>query len=362
MVSFEIARHKFISNFEDKTTVSTKHHIVILAGGPGSRLWPESKPDHPKPFLNFPKSTDPTLLSQSLSRALSIVPEKNVWLVMHQKYKHLIEKQHQEMLGDRILLEPEAKNTAPAMLFASLKIKEIEGPNAVVTFLPCDHYIQDLEKFSAQIRQGFKIAEEQNKIVTYGVEPFYPSSSYGYIKTKIKDGTSCLMVEKFTEKPSVEKAKEFISKGGYYWNSGIFTFSVSTFLKECEKNLSHFEKIKSLKNSDLAKLYDVLPSISIDYALMEKCQEIVLIPASFVWSDIGTWGSIKKMVETENAIDGEGFVISGENNYIRSKKPVYLCGLDHVFVIQTDNETLIISEDQLDRIGEIGSQFSKKIT
>lgn len=343
-----------------------KHHIVVLAGGPGTRLWPESKPEKPKPFLHFPRSSDPTLLSQCLSRAFDVVDEKNVWLVMHEKYQEYIEEPYRSILRNNLLFEPEAKNTTLAILFACLKLRETHGLHTVVTFLPCDHYIEDEKNFSFQLRHGSKLAITEKKMITYGIDPFYPSTSYGYIQVKKSEGESFVAVEKFTEKPTLEKAKSFIEEGNYYWNSGMFTFTLETFFREFAKYVEIPPSIQNLLSQqtfstmDIHELYNEFPNISIDYALMEKTKDILLIPASFVWSDIGTWNSIKKISNLPNSVDGQGTILMGENNYIRSKKPIILCGLNNVYVIQTDDETLIVSEDHLDKIGELRSYLPKK--
>ena len=258
-----------------------KHVIVILCGGTGPRLWPLSRASKPKQFLNiFGKNS---LLQDTYFRAKKIVPINNIFIVSNVKYKSEIKKHLPKLPTQNLLLEPSKKNTAMALVYASVCIKNI-FPNCIITSLPSDHYVGNFSKFKADIKKAFEIAANLSKIVTIGVIPTSPNPAYGYI----------LPSHKFIEKPSPDTAEKLIQQGAY-WNSGIYTFIPETLLSE----IKHYQKEYSLLWDKLAtnlkntaKVYQLSPILSFDVAISEKTKNLEMIPATFPWSDIGEWQSI----------------------------------------------------------------------
>ena len=268
----------------------TSHYIVILSGGTGPRLWPLSRVDRPKQFLNI--FSENSLLKDTFLRAKRIVPSKNIYIVTNEKYLSQTKQSLKNLvLPQNILCEPQKKNTALAILYASAFISQID-PQAVITTFPSDHFISQLSNFDNDLKKSLKLAQKNN-IVAFGIKPNSPSPSFGYITTDSQNH-----IIQFIEKPSVSLAQKLIQKNNCYWNSGIYTFKIDHLIEEfklhAKEYLPLYHKLQeNLKQARvIKKIYSLSPSLAIDVAISEKSKNMSLIPASFNWNDIGEWKSI----------------------------------------------------------------------
>jgi mannose-1-phosphate guanylyltransferase len=335
---------------------------IIMAGGIGSRFWPLSRVVKPKQFLDI-LGVGRTFLQQTFDRFSSIIPKENFLIVTSVKYKDLVLEQLPELAEEQILLEPLRRNTAPCIAYAAYKIKTI-NPNANLIVAPSDHIILKEEEFIRQIKNGLEFTKENDALLTLGIKPNRPETGYGYIQVKKKkkfNGLNNLYkVKTFTEKPDEEMAKVFVDSGEFFWNSGIFIWSLSSIIGAFEKHMLNvsllFEKGMKLYNTNdevhfINKTYSECPGISIDYGIMEKAKNVYVLTADFGWSDLGTWGSLYENKEK----DDEGNVINGDNilTYntkncivnISNQKIAVLQGLDG-YIIAESNETLMICKKE----------------
>lgn len=272
------------------STYQPRHHfIVILCGGTGPRLWPLSRAKNPKPFLALLGRQN--LLQQTFNRAKHVVPTNNIYLVTNKKYGQKIKNL---LPTKNIINEPEKKNTAMAILYATSFIQKVDQ-KAIITVLPSDHFVDNLDNFQKDLAKMYLLAQAGH-IATIGIPPAGPNPSYGYIKTTpIKDH---FKVIKFIEKPTIKKAKQLILNPHCFWNAGIYTFSPVDLIVEFEKYQNQYLPLyrqlcqKQLSPKIIKHLYSLSPNLSIDYAIAEKSANIVLIKASFLWSDIGQWNAI----------------------------------------------------------------------
>ncbi|MCF6332195.1 MAG: mannose-1-phosphate guanylyltransferase [Draconibacterium sp.] len=331
---------------------------IIMAGGIGSRFWPLSRTAKPKQFLDI-FGIGRTFIQQTYDRFSKLIPTENFLVVTSIKYKKLVLEQLSELAEDQVLLEPLRRNTAPCLAYAVYKIKT-KNPNANLIVAPSDHVILKEEEFIRQIKNGLEFTKENNALLTLGVKPNRPETGYGYIQVKKKvefnDLDNLYKVKTFTEKPDEQMAQVFVQSGEFFWNSGIFIWSLPSIIKAFNTHLpnvsSLFEKGMNLYNTNdevhfINKTYSECPGISIDYGIMEKAKNVFVLTADFGWSDMGTWGSLYENREK----DTEGNVISGDNilTYntkncivnISDRKVAVLQGLDG-YIVAESNETLMI--------------------
>ena len=338
------------------------NYCVIMAGGVGSRFWPLSRTVKPKQFLDI-LGVGRTFLQQTFDRFSTLIQKENFLIVTNVKYKKLVLEQLPELKEEQVLLEPLRRNTAPCTAYAAYKIKKI-NPNANIIVTPSDHIILKEEAFIRQIRNGLEFTKENNALLTLGIKPSHPETGYGYIQVKkraeFNDLTNLYKVKTFTEKPDEEMAKVFIESGEFYWNSGIFIWSLSSLIKALETHLQNisslFAKGIKLYNTDdevnfIKKTYSECQAISIDYGIMEKAKNVYVLTADFGWSDMGTWGALYESKEKDN----NGNLISGDNvlTYetkncivdICDEKVAVLQGLDG-YIIAESNDTLMICKKE----------------
>ena len=267
---------------------------IILAGGSGSRLWPLSRELYPKQLLNL--NSDKSLLQTTFERLKFCMPAENILSITNTKHTSNVRMQLGALTESPVVLaEPVSKNTAPAIALAAKYIMQKSNSDPVILVVPSDHLIEDTEKFLSTVKKGEKLAEE-GYIVTFGIEPAYPETGYGYINTleEIENG---YRVKEFVEKPDLDTAKKYVAAGTYFWNSGIFMFKASTLTAEIQKYAPEIAKIS--QNIDFNKTgdipfieFDKMPNISIDYAVMEKSDRIALVKLESDWNDLGSWQSI----------------------------------------------------------------------
>ncbi len=290
-------------------------HVVIMAGGIGSRFWPMSTPELPKQFVDV-LGTGRTLIQMTVDRFKSVCPMENMWVVTGRRYVSLVRAQLPFLSEDHIIAEPEARNTAPCIAYAAWKIR-MRHPSANVVFTPSDALVIDVAEFGRIINAALDFTIGQRRIVTVGIKPNRPETGYGYIEEgDVIDGTELLKVDSFREKPCLAVAEEYLAQGRYLWNAGIFVWNVDTIvnsLREYTPSLAaEMDEMSRSFYTDaedtvVAEMFPECEKISIDYAVMEKADCIYTIPADFGWSDLGTWGSLHKLMNHdghENAIVG----------------------------------------------------------
>ncbi len=332
-------------------------YTLVLAGGSGTRLFPMSRELYPKQFLNL--GCEKNFFQQTVERILNFSSIDEILISTNDKYKFLIKNNLMKILGKAesekipIILEPLKKNTAPAIAVAIkyLMEKMEVSLDEVVFISPSDHIISPVSKFKDYVKFAEKIAKD-GYIITFGINPSKVETGYGYIEADLdreilsSNSISAYKVEKFHEKPDLETAQKYIMSGNYYWNSGMFLFSIKSFLEELEKHSSDiYRLISSYSYEDILKHYDEMPDISIDYAIMEKTDKAVVLPMYLSWSDIGSWDSVYEVLDKdENKNVKLGNVISLDTKdslIIGSKRLVSTIGLDNVIVVETDDILLI---------------------
>ena len=316
---------------------------IILAGGSGSRLWPISRELYPKQLLNL--NSDKSLLQATFERLKTFIPEQYIINITNTKHSSNVRIQLSELTKSPVILsEPVAKNTAPAIAACTKYIIQTTNSDPIILVAPSDQIINNIEKFQDSVKKGEKLAQE-GYLVTFGIEPTYPETGFGYINTgdKIAEG---FKVKEFVEKPELEIAKKFINEGTYFWNSGIFMFKASTFLQEAEKHAPNIMQI--INEIDFSKsneipfvTFDKMPNISFDYAVMEKSDNIALVKLESDWVDLGSWNSIYDISNKDK--DGNVFVghvldKNSKNSFVyASSKLVATIGLEDMI----DNTHLI---------------------
>ena len=316
-----------------------------MAGGIGSRFWPYSRKDKPKQFLDF-FGTGHTLLQQTFDRYSKIVPKENIFIATNIQYEELVKEQLPDLNEDQILLEPTRRNTAPCIAWASIHIKQL-NPDANIIVAPADHLILKEVEFIEAITKGLEFVAQSPQLLTLGIKPSRPETGYGYIQiAEEKDGIF-YKVKTFIEKPQLEFAQVFIESNEFYWNSGIFLWNVNTILKAFETHIPEIcETFKSYEN-DL----EALPNISIDYAIMEKAENVYVQICNFGWADLGTWGALHEASpkdQDKNVImKGHTLLYECKDNIIAIPKGklAVLQGLEDYLIADTDNVLLVCRKD-----------------
>ncbi|MCY4161110.1 MAG: mannose-1-phosphate guanylyltransferase [Flavobacteriaceae bacterium] len=342
-------------------TSSKHHYLVIMAGGSGTRLWPLSTVEKPKQFLNL-QGNSRTLIQETLERVASVFPKENIYVYTNQRYRRIVLNQLVEYINeDQVVLEPIKRNTAPCLLLASMKIFK-RDKEAKMVVLPSDHLIKNKTSFIKDIQFALSQAD-QEKLITFGIEPNYPSTDYGYIKTNQNERFSKVL--QFTEKPKSQKAISYLMGQRHLWNAGIFVWKASVFLNEflkCQPEMySQIQKGYHVLNlpseeSFLAKNYPKLKDISIDYALLELSESVYVLKASFDWTDLGNWKSVydvsKKDKNKNVLMFKNGNLVNNSNSLVRVEghKKILISGLKDYIVVDTDEGLLICPKHELERI------------
>lgn len=343
-------------------------YCIIMAGGVGSRFWPLSRSTMPKQFLDI-LGVGKTLFQETFERFSKIIPVKNIFIVSNGEYKNIIESQIPEIKKENILSEPFRRNTAPCIAYAAYRLKHID-PKAVMVVAPSDHLILKEEKFLGQVKAGLDFVESHDALLTMGMDPNRPETGYGYIqandeKAIEKAGNAFRKVKSFTEKPDIKLAQIFLKSGDFYWNSGIFFWSLKSILQAFEFYLpeinSSFAEGNSVygtldEKAFIEKTYAGCKSISIDYGIMEKADNVYVLTTDIGWSDLGTWGSLYDQKEKDlnnNALIGENiFSYDVKDTLVRvsGEKLVVLQGLEGYIVVQSDDILLVCKRDEEQRI------------
>lgn len=323
--------------------------VVILAGGKGTRLWPVSRKDFPKQFLSF--GDHESLLQKTVKRFLHAPFTENILISTSEAYASLVETEIAKVDGDKrceILVEPEAKNTAAAISFAVKTLEEKGRDTSEILIVPSDHYLSPEESLYTSIERARKWISK-GKIATFGVRPHQPETGYGYIQLRDKLGEACYQVEAFIEKPPLEKAKAFVLSGKYLWNSGMFAFSSKVFWEEMAIHAPQYAQ----KDIPFASL----PSLSIDYALMEKTKKMVVLSMDVSWSDIGSWDRVYDFLDkdqNQNVKIGNVIDIETKNSLIiGGKKLISTIGLENMLIVETDEAIFIAKKGESEKVKQL---------
>ena len=330
------------------------NYVLIMAGGVGSRFWPKSRNNFPKQFLDI-LGIGESLLQLTYKRFLKLCPVENIFIVTNSQYEDIILHQLEGITPSQLICEPSRNNTAPCIAYASFKLKAL-NPEANIVVAPSDHFILYEDVFIDKIKTALNYTEKYEALVTLGISPTRPDTGYGYIKYEESEQDGVYKVAQFKEKPTLEKAKEFLAEGNYVWNAGIFIWKVSSIINALKK---HSEEIHTLfakgevaYNTDTERSfidhhYPTSPNISIDYAIMEQADNVYTIPAEFGWSDLGTWASLFEAApknENNNVISAKQVNVTDTRNsiiHINNDKLAVINGLDDFIVVDEGNALLI---------------------
>ena len=337
-----------------------------MAGGIGSRFWPMSRANYPKQFLDI-LGTGETLIQQTFKRASRFCPEENIMVVTNKDYVPLVKKQITGIKEDQIIAEPARRNTAPCIAYASFRIMS-KDPNAVMVVAPSDHLIEKEDSFAEVMGFALETAEKDQSLITLGMKPNRPDTGYGYIQFMDQGDARVKKVRTFTEKPDLELATKFLESGDFLWNSGIFVWSGKTILHALEKHLPEmyqtFDEGQDIYLTDKEKefidrAYPSCKNISIDYGIMEKADNVHVIPSDFGWSDLGTWGSLYTHIPLDkenNAVVGKNVILSNSRDNMISvsgEKLVVLQGVDDLIVVEKGDVILICKKEEEQEIKQV---------
>jgi len=346
-------------------------YAIIMAGGKGERFWPKSRLSNPKQLLNI--LGEKTLLEDSISRLTPLIPKENIIIITNRNYVSQISKLLPDVPEENIIGEPIGKDTAPCIALATALVAHKSGKNSnpVMAVMPADHIIGGLQQFALILNESAQVASGSNNIVTIGIPPKEPSTGYGYIKcsTLFQSNTSTKIyrAERFCEKPDLSTAIKFLKDGNYKWNSGMFVFSLNTIIDSFKKYVPEMaEGIQAMLQgaeennfiSSVSSFFESCQKISIDYAVMEKAENILVAESTFEWDDVGSWPALKNhLVPDENGNVAVGkFEQIGSSNCVISSTDSHLIatiGLDNLIIVHTDDVTLVCKEENAQDIKEL---------
>ena len=349
------------------------HYVAIMAGGIGSRFWPMSRTHFPKQFLDI-LHTGKTLIQQTFDRYNKLIPPENMFIVTSQEYVDIVKQQLPQLPVENIVAEPSKKNTAPCIAYIAFKLLQ-KDPEALMIAAPADHLVLDPEEFIKTAKKALDFVNHINALVTIGIKPSYPNTGYGYIQHEMVEAAPAIYkVKTFTEKPNIEMAKTFVASGDFLWNAGIFTWKVKNLLAAFEKYLPEMYEIFAAEKDKLntpaeaaaiEQIYPQCTSISIDFGIMEKADNVYVIPASFSWSDLGTWNSAWENMDKDyfnNAVAGNQVMIVDAKNcvvHVPENKLVLLQGLDNYIVVDTKDVLMICKKEKEQEIKEYVAEIKR---
>lgn len=331
-----------------------------MAGGIGSRFWPMSRTTHPKQFLDI-LGTGKTMLQQTFDRYNKLVPAENIFIVTAREYLSKVKDQLPQIPAQNILTEPSRKNTAPCIAYVAFKLQQI-NPDALMIAAPADNLILDDHAFLETTETALRFIDHINALVTIGIKPTHPNTGYGYIQhDDLEAAPGIYKVKTFTEKPNLELAKTFIDSGDFLWNAGIFTWKVKNLVNAFEQHLPEIYEVFAAEKDNfntpeeekaIERIYPQCTNISIDFGIMEKADNVYVIPASFAWSDLGTWNSAWQNMEKDyfhNAVAGDQVMVFDTRNtmvHVPDNKLVLLQGMEDYIVVDTKDVLLICKRDK----------------
>ncbi|MEO7531290.1 MAG: mannose-1-phosphate guanylyltransferase [Sediminibacterium sp.] len=336
------------------------HYVAIMAGGIGSRFWPSSRTSYPKQFLDI-LNTGKTLIQWTFERYATFIPVENIFVVTSGEYTKIVKEQLPGLSAENIIAEPSRKNTAPCVAYISFKLLQ-KDPEASLIVAPSDHMILDNENFRKITLQALDFVKHIKSLVTLGIKPTHPNTGYGYIQHEpMAVAEGIYKVKTFTEKPNLELAKTFLASGDFLWNAGIFVWQVKNVVKAFEiqqpEMFELFDGEKENFNTShekeaVERIYPLCTNVSIDFAIMEKADNVYVIPSSFGWSDLGTWNSAYDNLEKDylgNAVAGENVIVIDATKCMVSapkEKLVVIQGMDDFIVVDTPDVLLICKKEK----------------
>ncbi len=353
--------------------MNKNHYVAIMAGGIGSRFWPMSRTDYPKQFLDI-LNTGKTLIQATFDRFAQFIPVENIYVVTAESYRHIVTEQLPRISAANILCEPSRKNTAPCIAYISYKLDQL-NPEANLICAPADHLITDEEAFRQICLDALNFTSHIKALLTLGIKPTNPNTGYGYIQFEpYSVSDNVYKVKTFTEKPDRELAKTFVASGDFLWNAGIFVWQIKNIVKAFEKLLPEIHEVfdaeRASFNTDkegeaIERIYPQCVNISIDYGIMEKADNVYVIPSSFGWSDLGTWTSAYETLEKDyldNAVAGDNvIVIDATKNMVHAdnNKLILLQGLEDFIVVDTKDVLLICKKDKEQEIKDYVAEIKR---
>lgn len=367
--------------------MNKNNYAVIMAGGIGSRFWPVSTQGFPKQFHDM-LGTGQSLLQKTFSRLQKIIPSENIYILTNEAYLDITLQHLPEISEKQVVLEPAMRNTAACILLSAIKIRKV-NPNALMLVAPSDHWIEDEDAFAADVQACFDAAQQEDILLTLGIEPTFPNTGYGYIESdtstkpvhKKAEGLSKLKinnqhiiaVKQFREKPDYETAKTFLAAGNFLWNAGIFIWSAESIINSFEQYLPEMTSLflsgRSILNTSeekefVATNYPKAENISIDYGILEKATNVFVKRATFDWNDLGTWGALHERLEKDDSnnaiVNAETYLKDSKNNMIftASKKLVVLDGIEDYIVIDNKDVLLLFPKQKEQEIKELLKEVS----
>ncbi|MFT6969616.1 MAG: mannose-1-phosphate guanylyltransferase [Roseivirga sp.] len=353
------------------------NYVVIMAGGIGSRFWPYSRAERPKQFLDV-LGTGRSLLQMTYDRFIPLCPKENFYIITNQRYYSLVKEQLPDLADDQILLEPIGRNTAAAVAYPAFKIKK-KDPKGIMIVAPSDHIVFKENLFVDNLKTALKAAKVDDKLITLGIVPSRPETGYGYIQYHSSPLKKVKKVKTFTEKPELELAQKFIESGDFVWNAGIFIWSITAITEAFHKHLTDMavvfeEGIDAYYTNDeqafVNTAYAQCKSVSIDYGIMEKAENVYMVKGMFEWSDLGSWDSLHDIREKDgqgNVIDGNAILYDSNNCFVKGPSDLLIVAqdLEGYLITKSDNVLLICKKDAEKKFREFlsdakakGEQFS----
>ena len=349
---------------------------VLLAGGVGTRFWPMSRKAYPKQLLNFNGSK--SMLQRTYDRIKALMPSENILIITSKELKKPIEKQLPNLPKENIIGEPVGKNTAPCIGLAAKVIEKKANENEVMIILPADHLVSNVAKFRKTIKVGVNYAKKNDSLITLGIPPTYPETGYGYIQVdeniSSKKQKEVYKVKTFAEKPNFETAERFIKSGDFFWNSGIFIWSVKSILREIDEHLPELGADLKLIGKyvgkqkfrrALADMYSRTKSVSIDYGIMEVAKNVNVIKSDFQWNDLGSWEAVYKISNKDKhgnvVLSKKEILVDSKNNYFYSpKKLIAAVDVEGLVIVDMDDAILICSKEKSQQVKVIVDYLNRK--
>jgi mannose-1-phosphate guanylyltransferase len=342
-------------------------YAVIMAGGKGTRFWPRSRQKKPKQLLNIVGQR--SMLQQTVARIGRLLPAENIFVIAGKDHGDEVRNQLAEVPDENIILEPVGRNTAACIGLAALVVQQ-RDPSAIMVVLPSDHLIADEDRFLGALRAAAAMARRESALITLGIRPTAPETGYGYLETGEALGMvqnhAFYRVASFYEKPDGQRAKQYLEKGNFYWNSGMFIWRAEVILEALQRHLpilyDDLQKLKPFLGtpeivSEIARIYPDLESISIDYGVMEKADHVLMLPADFGWNDLGTWGSMVQIWpkdDQENVYQGEVMTMDSRGNIVFSRQKLcVLYNVDDLIVVDTEDALLICPVSRAQDVGKV---------
>lgn len=357
--------------------MNKNYYAVLMAGGVGSRFWPISTTENPKQFHDM-LGSGLTLIQKTFQRLNKFVPTENILILTNERYNDLVLEQLPLVKQEQVVLEPAMRNTAPCILYAALKIQKM-NPNGVMIVAPSDHWIEDEEAFAENVTKCFDKCEKEEVLCTLGIKPTFPNTGFGYIEFEKKSDEELKKVHQFREKPDYETAQEFLAQGNFLWNAGIFMWGVKTIVNAFKSyQPAQYELFSSgmpyYNTSDekafIKENYPMAENISIDYAILEQSKAIYVLPATFDWNDLGTWGSLYDKLEKDDdnnaVVNSQVISQDAKGNMIRSPKDkiVVVDGLNDYIIVDKEEVLLIYpkskEQDIKQVLGKVKDKFGDK--